>query len=82
MVEAGKPSFYVNDQKIDTGNATLGEVYNGINDAKMYLGIGPYNWDPTFVGSYDEISLFNDKALTADQVKCLYDKFASSANAG
>ncbi len=82
VVEAGKPSFYVNDQKIDTGNATLGEVYNGINDAKMYLGIGPYNWDPTFVGSYDEISLFNDKALTADQVKCLYDKFASSANAG
>ncbi len=75
VVDNGSASFYVNGVKAANGDAELLNIYEGSTDSQIYLGIGAW-WganDPSFVGSYDEVSLFN-KALTAEQVKALYDE--------
>lgn len=82
VVKNGNASFYVNGVKAANGDAELLNIYEGGTDSQIYLGIGVWDSaaDPSFVGSFDEVSLFN-KALEEEQVKALYAEMSLSGAA-
>lgn len=67
-MEGAVAKLYVDGELLSTH--TLYDFF-GEEPTELFLGTGP--WDKTFMGAYDEVSVYNT-ALNAQQVKILYNQ--------
>ncbi|MDD4990635.1 MAG: T9SS type A sorting domain-containing protein [Paludibacter sp.] len=75
VIDATTLSYYMDGVLVNTtsiGSASLANINNGAGSAIAYFAKGGWGGDPTWRGTINEISVYN-KALTADNVKYLYN---------